>query len=146
MSHTRTRRLTASLLLALALAATSVLGACSSDTTSGSGDHGSGHSEAPSSGAQGSAQLPAPVMAGEADLDGATFVISDRRPLVITVEDPASWEGRSAEESVAVFRPGGSDGSATYNPGFEARGPGTTTATLTGPDGTVHEFTITVEE
>ncbi|MDN6565771.1 MAG: hypothetical protein L0K65_01810 [Actinomyces sp.] len=146
MSHTRACTLTASLLLATALAAASVLGACSSDNTSGSGDNGSRHSEAPSSGAQGSAQLPAPVMAGEADLDGATFVISDQRPLVVTVEDPANWEGRSAEESLAVFRPGGSDGSATYNPGFEARGPGTTTATLTGPDGIVHEFTITVEE
>lgn len=92
--------------------------------------------------AESSVGLPAPVMQTPEELDGATVTIAGDRPLVIQVDDPTAWVGNADDESVAAFVPGSDDGSATFNPGVEAVGPGTTTVTIVGPD--EHEITFTV--
>ena len=78
------------------------------------------------------------------ELDGATFEVTSAQPLVLNAEDPGSWTGDTADPGVAKFVPGGDEGDATYNPSFVAVGAGSTAATLTGPDGAPHDFTIDV--
>lgn len=113
------------------------LGACSA---------GSDSSGADSSESESGEVLP-PVLVEPSGLAGKTFEITKEQPLVITVEDPATvadWEGSATDDAVAKFVAGKDDGSAQFNPGFEAVGPGNTDASVTSPDGEVFEFTITV--
>lgn len=92
-------------------------------------------------------QLKAPELVTTDNLDGASVEVSSNRPLVIPVEDdhPERWtQGSVEDESVARFVPGKDSGPSDSNPGFEAVGKGTTSATLTDPDsGEVYTFTIT---
>lgn len=107
------------------------LGACSSG-----GDKSSDSNEA----------LP-PVLVAPSELAGNTFEVTKEQPLVINVEDPAeveAWSGDVEAAAVAVFTPGYDDGSAQYNPSFEAVGSGETDAWVTSPDGELMEFTIKV--
>ena len=107
-------------------------------SVSACGDSGAG----PQSGSAGA--LP-PVIAEVEDLDGSTFEINDAQPLVVNAPDPTKWTGEVADPSVAEFVPGRDDGSAVYNPGFFARGSGSTGASMTAPDGEVHNFEIVVK-
>lgn len=83
-------------------------------------------------------------MAEAADLSGAIFEITIENPLVVNVPDPVGWSGEVEDSAVAEFIPGRDDGSAVFNPGFEAVGTGSTGASLTGPDGDEYAFTIVV--
>lgn len=85
-----------------------------------------------------------PVIAEVSDLDGATFEINDEQPLVVNAPDPTEWDGSTEDPAVAEFFPGEDDGSALFNPGFEARGSGSTGASMTSPDGETYDFTIMV--
>ena len=78
------------------------------------------------------------------ELDGATFEITAEQPLVVNAPEPADWKGESVDPSVAKFVPGELEDTAEYNPGFEAVGPGTTDASMTGPDGNTYSFTVVV--
>lgn len=94
--------------------------------------------------ATGSPQALPPVIAEVAELDGSTFEITPAQPLVVNAPDPTKWTGEASDDSVAEFVPGEDDGSALFNPGFKAKGSGSTDATMTAPDGTVYAFTIVV--
>lgn len=85
-----------------------------------------------------------PQIVEPTDLEGSSFEITQEQPLVVKVEDPTEWSGTTAHEDVAVFVPGEDDGSATFNPGFEAKNPGETEATLTSPEGETYDFTLVV--
>ncbi len=91
-----------------------------------------------------SPQALPPVIAEVGELDGSTFEINSAQPLVVNAPDPTEWTGEASDHSVAEFIPGKDDGSALFNPGFEARGSGSTDATMTAPDGTVYSFTLVV--
>lgn len=94
--------------------------------------------------ATGSPQALPPVIAEVQELDGSTFEINPAQPLVVNAPDPTKWTGEASDDSVAEFVPGEDDGSALFNPGFKAKGSGSTDATMTAPDGTVYAFTIVV--
>lgn len=85
-----------------------------------------------------------PVIVELDQLDGETFEITSDRPLVVNAPEPADWQGETADPAVAVFAPGRLEESAEYNPGFEAVGPGLTSASMTGPDGTTYNFELAV--
>ncbi len=91
-----------------------------------------------------SPQALPPVIAEVGELDGSTFEINAAQPLVVNAPDPTEWTGEASDPAVAEFVPGKDDGSALFNPGFEAKGSGSTDATMTAPDGTVYAFTIVV--
>lgn len=94
----------------------------------------------------GASALP-PVLVPPSELVGKTFEITKEHPLVVNLDDPAeveAWTGQVVDEAVAEFIPGLDDGSAQFNPGFEAVGSGTTEASVTSPDGETLEFTIRV--
>lgn len=87
-----------------------------------------------------------PVIAEVSELEGATFEINERQPLVVNAPDPVEWTGESDDPAVAEFVPGWEeDGGATYNPGFKAKAPGETGATMTSPEGDSYAFTIVVK-
>ncbi len=85
-----------------------------------------------------------PVIAAQTELEGQTFEINDKQSLVINVDDTEGWIGEVADPNVAEFIPGGHRGAAEFNPGFAAVGEGTTTASVTSPNGETYEFTIVV--
>lgn len=87
-----------------------------------------------------------PEIAESTQLEGEEFVLVGDQELVINVDDPASWTGETSDPSVAEFQAGSDDGSATYNPGFTPKSPGTTAASITSPGGETYEFTIVVAE
>lgn len=86
-----------------------------------------------------------PVIVEVGELDGATLEISGSQPLVVNAPDPIDWIGMADDPEVAEFIPGKEDGGATYNPGFEARGPGKTSATMTSPEEESYDFTLVVK-
>lgn len=91
-----------------------------------------------------SSALP-PIIVEPADLPEGTFEINMDQPLIINVDEPTKWLGETSETGVARFVPGWEEELATYNPGFEAVAPGSTSASLTDPAGTEYEFNIVVE-
>lgn len=101
---------------------------------------------APSAGVSGQ-QLPAPIILEPSALAGKQVSISLQIPLVVRINDDtalAKWTGSVADSSVATFVPGGQRNGASFNPGFTGVKVGSTAATLTGPDGKVVAFTLTV--
>lgn len=93
-----------------------------------------------------STQAPAPTVVAAKDLDGTTVPVVIGTALAITVDKgtEAQWTGTTADPDVASFSAGGTSEGATFNPEFVAHKTGTTAATLTGPDGKQHAFTISV--
>ena len=91
-------------------------------------------------------QLPAPIILEPSALAGKQIRISLQIPLVVKVDATAlaTWTGTVADPSVAAFTAGGERNGASFDPGFTAVKVGTTQATLTGPDGKIIAFTITV--
>ena len=92
-------------------------------------------------------QLPAPIIREPSALAGQQIRISLQIPLVVKIDDTtalAKWTGSVADSSVATFVAGGERNGASFNPGFNGVKVGTTQATLTGPDGKVIAFTLTV--
>ena len=104
-----------------------------------------GCSEAKDESGDAAEALP-PVIAEVSELDGATFEINESQPLVVNAPDPVEWTGTSGDPEVAVFVPGTEeDGGATYNPSFEATGPGETVASMTSPEGESYDFKLVVK-
>lgn len=64
--------------------------------------------------------------------------------VVFNVENPEKWSATVADTSIATFQAGGNMGTYVANPGVAPVAEGTTTVTVTAPDGTLHTFTLTV--
>ncbi|WP_147309122.1 hypothetical protein [Agromyces sp. PvR057] len=69
-----------------------------------------------------------PVMADVSTIDGTTVQVPNGGTLDITGDDETytDWTAEIADEDILSFTPGKDDGSATFNPGFEAKNEGTT--------------------
>ena len=89
----------------------------------------------------GSQALP-PVMIDPATTSEVSVRIT--RTIVLTVADPGNWSATIADAKIAKFVAGGDQGSYTTNPGITPLAVGSTTATVTGPDGKNYLLTITV--
>ena len=89
----------------------------------------------------GSQALP-PVMIDPATTSEVSVRIT--RTIVLTVADPGNWSATIADPKIAKFVAGGDQGSYTTNPGITPLALGSTTATITGPDGMNYLLTITV--
>ena len=87
----------------------------------------------------------APVIVDVADLDGTTVDVQEGNFIDVNVpkDSEALWTAKIADDMVLSFTPGGTDGSAVFNPGFEALGVGTTEVTMTDGMTTV-TFTVNV--
>ena len=92
----------------------------------------------------------APVTQSANDLQGATVELIVGQVLNINTGDLAvdSYTAEVADGSIVKFVQGREDGSATFNPGFEALAVGETDVTMTKEQGGIQplEFTITVTE
>jgi hypothetical protein len=87
----------------------------------------------------------APVIVDVADLDGATVDVQEGNfiDVLVPADSEALWTAKIADSMVVSFAPGGTDGSAVFNPGFEALAAGKTEVTMT--DGmTTATFTVNV--
>lgn len=105
----------------------------------------SGGSSASPSTAGGLQALP-PTIVSPGELDGTDVAVIVDTALVIAVDDGTEdqWTGTTADPTVAEFSGGGTTEGATFRPGFTALSIGSTTATLTAPDGREIAFTISV--
>ncbi len=123
---------------AISAAAIFGLAACSSGSTA---DQDSDADNA------GTTQLVGPVVVDVEALDGTTQMLNEGQVLDITTGDldPATFTATVADPMVATFDAGGTDGSATFNPGVTGVAAGTTKVVLTdSATGTVYTFTVTV--
>lgn len=87
----------------------------------------------------------APVIVDVADLDGTTVDVQEGNFIDVNVpmDSEALWTAKIADDMILSFTAGGTDGSAVFNPGFEALGVGTTEVTMTDGTTTV-TFTVNV--
>lgn len=87
-----------------------------------------------------------PAIVAPTDLEGTEQRVVLGTSLVLTVPEgtESQWTGTTADVAIAEFNPGGPSEGAVFQPGFLVRAVGTTTATLTGPDGQTVSFTIDV--
>ena len=90
----------------------------------------------------GTSQALPPVMIDPATTSEVSVRVT--RTIVLTVADPANWSATIADPKIAKFMAGGDQGSYTTNPGITPLALGSTTATITGPDGMNYLLTITV--
>lgn len=112
---TRFARLCASLIVATA--ATAAFAACSASDSSES-----------------TSQLP-PVVVQLADVDGTTVDVPAGGAVdLVGDDDVTAWTADIDDPSIVGFVPGREDGSATYNPGLEAKQAGETDVTLDNSD------------
>lgn len=89
------------------------------------------------------AQVVAPVMVDLASVGGTTVTVPLGNVVILGTDTPDAWTATIADPAVASFTAGGTDGSATFNPGLTPMGAGTTEVTLTDGTTTV-TFTLTV--
>lgn len=89
----------------------------------------------------------APVTMDAGELQGETVELIVGQVLNINTGDLAtdSYSGEVADPAVAEFVPGGTDGSATFNPGVTALSVGSTEVVLSNSDGGIQDVTFTVE-
>ncbi len=92
----------------------------------------------------------APLMVNFQDAGIATdYTLSMGRSLVFVPTDPASiadWTVASSPSGIVDFTAGGARDGATFNPGIQGVGDGTTTVTITNTkDNTSYTFTVTVQ-
>ena len=140
MMNSMTRRgSTAAMVAALALTATGVLTACSSEGSSDpSPSSSSSTQQEPTSGAQ----MIGPVMVEPGQTEVSATV---GRTIVFNVADPEKELISTNNPEVLAVSPGGSDGSAVFNPGAEALAPGTATVTLTNTEtGATQVVSVTI--
>jgi len=99
---------------------------------------------------QGPAGLPAPIIKNVNELQGATVEVPLNSSLVVNTESlPVdSYSAEIADPAVLEFVQGGTDGSATFNPGFRPLEVGETEVTMTNEQGGIQplEFTVVVTE
>ena len=89
----------------------------------------------------GNQALP-PVMIDPANTTEISVRVT--RTIVLTVADPGNWSATITDAKIAKFVAGGDQGGYTTNPGITPLAVGSTTATITGPDGKNYLLTITV--
>jgi hypothetical protein len=89
----------------------------------------------------GSQALP-PVMIDPVTTSEVSVRITNS--IVLTVVDPGNWAATIADSKIAKFVAGGDQGSYMTNPGITPLAVGSTTATITSPDGKKYLLTITV--
>lgn len=124
-------------MIAAALTPAVVLAGCGSDDD--------GEDEPPPS-EQSTSALP-PVFVDVDSLQGTTVEVRDGGAVVVTGDDETftAWTATIADPTVVSFVPGRDDGSATFDPGFEAVAVGSTDVTMTNADsGANIEFRIDV--
>ena len=94
----------------------------------------------------GDAELPAPIIVTPQEAKGTTVEVQSDTTLVIKVDgDVTAWTGESSDPHVVEFVPGKVEGGATFNPGFEPHGEGTSEVSITdGATGDTYDFTVTV--
>lgn len=119
-------------LLILTLVAVLTLGACGGTTEPGG------------TGEPGGAQVIGPVVI---DATTTTATVAVGRVVTFNLEDPAAWtittassNGATVEVSIGDVREG-----VAFNPGVTALTAGTIVVTLSHPDGTSIDFTLTIE-
>jgi hypothetical protein len=95
-------------------------------------------------GGTGGAQAIGPVIIDPAT---TTATVAVGRVVTFNLEDPAAWtvetassDGATVEVTIGDVRDG-----STFNPGVTALTAGTIVVTLTHPDGTTIDFTLTIE-
>jgi hypothetical protein len=125
-------------LLLAALAPAVVLGGCGSDDDDEDVDSPTTE--------QSTGVLP-PVLVDVDALEGTTVEVRDGGAVVVTGDDETftAWTATIADPTVVAFVPGRDDGSATFNPGFEALAVGGTDVTMAnGESGATIGFRIDV--
>jgi ABC-type Fe3+-hydroxamate transport system substrate-binding protein len=87
----------------------------------------------------------APIIVSVEDLDGTTVDVNEGNFIDVNVpaDTEGLWTATVADSAILAFAAGGTDGSAIFNPGFEALGVGTTDVTMTDGTTTVM-FTVNV--
>ena len=133
---TRTRTVAA--VSAAALMGAALLAGCSS-----SSDSAATASTAASAAASGSAQLPAPVIVEEGATE-ATCAVGNALDIVVPEDKLAGTTVASSDEAIVTVTQGGQDGDALFNPGGTCVAAGTATITVTNPDSTKYDITVTV--
>jgi len=119
----------------IALLGVAVLAGCSSSSSP---------APAASASAAGSnAQVLPPVMVPE-DVTTATAKVGDF--IVIQVTKLAGTTIATSTPELLEVTQGGSDGSAEFNPGAKALAVGTGIITVTKPDGSSYDLTVTITE
>lgn len=91
---------------AIVLAATSVLAGCSS------------------------AEALPPVIVQIDEIDGTTVEVDEGGAVDLVADDVMAWSAEIDDPEVVGFVPGDDDGSATFNPGLEAKSAGDSGVTL----------------
>ncbi|WP_150957328.1 hypothetical protein [Microbacterium testaceum] len=88
----------------------------------------------------------APTVVSPDDLDGKSASVKIGTSLVLAVPDgtEAEWTGTTSDVDIAEFSAGGPSEGSIFRPGFLPRAVGETAATLTGPDGKIIRFTLSV--
>lgn len=105
------------------------------------------HEAIPTTTAQATAtsQTLPPVMVTPAEVKDNIIELPLDQLLVLSVDTPATdWEAEIADETIATFTAGYSDGSASFNPGFEPHREGETHVTAISPEQQRYNFTLRV--
>jgi uncharacterized lipoprotein len=119
----------------IALLGVAVLAGCSSSSSPAPA--------ASASAAASNAQVLPPVMVAE-DVTTATAKVGDF--IVIQVTKLAGTTIATSTPDLLEVTQGGSDGSAEFNPGAKALAVGTGIITVTKPDGSTYDLTVTITE
>ncbi len=119
----------------IALLGVAVLAGCSSSSSPAPA--------ASASAAASNAQVLPPVMVAE-DVTTATAKVGDF--IVIQVTKLAGTTIATSTPDLLEVTQGGSDGSAEFNPGAKALAVGTGIITVTKPDGSSYDLTVTITE
>lgn len=120
---------------AAAMLSVAALAGCSSSA----GDQGS---SSPSAQVGGSQVLP-PIIV-EAGQTEANAKVGDT--IVINATDPVQTTISTSTPDLVELTQGYDDGSATFNPGAKALAPGTAIITVTPPDGSAYDLSVTISE
>jgi hypothetical protein len=122
------------ILLVPALAAALLLGACGDDDDS-----------APATTAASVGTVLPPVIVDLKTVDGTTVDVRAGGTVDLTGDKTTytDWTAKISDPSVVAFVPGRNTGSTSFNPGLQAKAPGTTQLTLTNSS-TSNSVTFTV--
>jgi len=123
-------------IVALAGAAVFSLSACSMETS---------NSESSESSEETGSNVIAPIIVDVTTLEGQTVEVGEGNfiDVLVPADSEALWTATVGDSMILTFVAGGTDGSAVFNPGFEAVGAGTTDVTMTDGTTTV-KFTVNI--
>ncbi len=123
-------------IVALAGAAVFSLSACSMETS---------NSESSETTEETGSNVIAPIIVDVTTLEGQTVEVGEGNfiDVLVPADSEALWTATVGDSMILTFVAGGTDGSAVFNPGFEAVGVGTTDVTMTDGTTTV-KFTVNI--